>query len=130
MQRNARRGENQPNAHSKRQPQLYLQSPLVYFDAHCDHSLPCAQVSSETTQRTRWTPKTFESTDQARCARCTCWSSTIGSAATKFGAEHIGAQACVEAFNRRCMTIKARSPRAGASPPAYNPPYQHYTVLN
>ena len=105
--------------------QPYLYSPQMYFHAHSDHSMPCANVSSERTQRMQSAPKAFESPDQARYARCTYRSSTNGSAAIRCCAEPSGAQAGAEAVNRCRMTTKGLSKYvgvAGASPPAYNPP--------
>ena len=63
-------GGTRLSALRKRSPQPYLHSPSVYFDAHCDHSLPRDKVLSETTQRTRWAPSAFESHCRARAARC------------------------------------------------------------
>ena len=106
MQRNARRGEVKLSPHGKRSPQQYLQLSRMYFDAHRDHSLLCVNVASETTQRTRWTPKAFEWHYQARSARFTCWSSTDGSAATKCNTKPTGAQAGLKSFNGRRMKRK------------------------
>ena len=119
------RGEVRLSALQTWSPQPYLQSPKMYFHAHCNHSLPRANVSSETTQPTQSAPKAFESSDQARYARCTFWSSTNGSVAIRCCAEPSGAQAGAEAVNRCRMTIKGLSKYvgvAGASSPAYNPP--------
>ena len=82
-----------------------VHSPEVYFDAHCDHSLPRANVSSETTQRTRWAPSAFESHCRTRAARCTQSVSTNGSAAHRHGAEPTGAQSGEEAANGRRMAL-------------------------
>ena len=106
---NARGGGVRLSAHQNRSPQLYLQSPKMYFDAHCDHSLPHANVASETTQHTLWTLKAFESHCQARNPRCTCWSGTNGSAATKCSAHPTSAQASWKSPNRCRMGIFSRA---------------------
>ena len=62
MCRNAQGGGAKLSAHQDRSPQLYLQSPKMYFDAHCDHSLPHVNVASETTQHTPYTVKAFDCT--------------------------------------------------------------------
>ena len=123
MRRNARRGGARAGAHQNWSPVLYLQSPKTYFDAHCDHSLPRAKVSSETAQRTQWAPSAFESHCRARTPRCTCWSSTNGSAATRCCAEPISAQAGEEAVNRRRMTIKKLPRETGRFEGHHNSPY-------
>ena len=93
------------SAHQKRSPQPYLHAPNMYFDAHCNHSLPGAKVSSETAQRTRWAPRAFELYRRALTARCTQSSSTIGSAAQRRGADPTGAQPIAEAANGLRMAI-------------------------
>ena len=107
MLRNTRSGAARPSAHRKGSPKLYLRSSEVYFDAHCDHSLPHMIVASETTQHTPWTLKAFESHCRTRDARCTCWSSTNGSAATKCSAHPTGAQAGLKPLNGCRMTENA-----------------------
>ena len=104
MLRDTRSGAARPSAHRKGSPKLYLRSSEVYFDAHCDHSLPHVIVASETTQHTPWTLKAFESHCRAGNARCTCWSSTNGSAATKCSAHPTGAQAGLKPLNGCRMT--------------------------
>ena len=92
MRANARREKIMQSAHWKRSREPYLQSPEMYFHAHCDHSLPHANVSSETARRTHRTPKAIESHHQARTARCTCSSITNGSAAIRCAAGPTRAQ--------------------------------------
>ena len=115
MRRNARRGKARASAHQKRSPQLYLQSPGVYFDAHCDHSLPREKVSSETTQRTPWAPSAFESHRRAQSARCIELSSTNGSAAHRCCAEPTGAQPGEEAANGLGMALSREVERVSSS---------------
>ena len=102
------RGGARLSAHQKRSPQQYLQTPKMYFDGHCDHSLPGVKVSSETASRTRWAPKAFEPDRRARSVRCSQLGSANDSAAQRCGAEDTSAQASVEVVNGRRMAILSR----------------------
>ena len=111
------------SAHERRPPQPYLHAPKMYFDAHCYHSLPGANVSSETAQHTRSAPRAFESQRRARSARCTQLGSTNGSAAQRCVAQATGAQAGVEVANGFCMSAMAACTKAGT---LWGPVVHHY----
>ena len=71
MRRSARRGGARAITQQNDVAELYLDSPKMYLDAHCDHSLSPANVSSETTQHTQWAPSACELHRRARALRCT-----------------------------------------------------------